>query len=76
MLVFYDWRFVWPRIDEHRKKYIDHADEPEIANPARDLFDRFQRESMLLLMGVVALLLGMIVFSTTMSPVRILLSTR
>ena len=34
MLVFYDWRFVWPRIKEHRQKYIDHADEPEIANPA------------------------------------------
>jgi len=76
MVVFYDWRFVWPRINEHRQKYIDHADEPEIANPARDQFDRYQRESMMLLMGVVALLLGMIVFSTTISQVRVLLSTR
>jgi len=76
MLVLYDWRFVWPRIKEHRQKYIDHADDPDVANPARDQFDRYQRESMLLLMGVVAMLLGMIVFSTTISQVRVLLSTR
>jgi hypothetical protein len=75
VLVVYDWRLVWPRIKHHRQEYIDHADEPEIANPARIQFDRYQRESMLMLMIVVALLLGMIVFSTTISHVRLLLST-
>ena len=67
ILVIYDWRVVWPRIKHHRQEYIDHADEPEIANPARIQFDRFQRESVLMLMIVVTLLLGIIVFSTTIS---------
>jgi hypothetical protein len=67
ILVVYDWRVVWPRIKHHRQEYIDHADEPDIANPARVQFDRYQRESVLMLMIVVAVLLGIIVFSTTIS---------
>ncbi|HEY1628434.1 MAG TPA: hypothetical protein VGF52_01170, partial [Tepidisphaeraceae bacterium] len=35
-LVIYDWRIVWPRIKKFRQEYIDHADEPEIANPAKE----------------------------------------
>lgn len=62
-LVLYDWRGVWPKIDRYRQEYIDHADDPEVANPAREQFDRYHRESVLLLMIIVALLLGMIVFS-------------
>ena len=65
VLALYDWRVVWPRIVQYRKEYIDHADEPEVANPARKSFNRYQRESLLLLMTVVALLLGVIVFSTS-----------
>jgi hypothetical protein len=71
MLVVYDWRFVWPQIDKHRQQYIEHADEPDIANPARDLFDKYQRESELLLKIVLALLLGMIVFSFNISAARV-----
>lgn len=63
VLVLYDWRGVWPKIAQYRQEYIDHADEPELANPAREQFDRYHRESVLLLMIVLALLLGMIVFS-------------
>ena len=67
VFVIYDWRFVWPQIIHHRQEYIDHADEPEVANPARAQFNRYQRESLMLLMAVVGLLLGVIVFSTSMS---------
>jgi hypothetical protein len=74
VLVVYDWRVVWPRIRHHRQEYIDHADEPEIANPARLQFDRYQRESILMLMTVVALLLGIIIFSSTISHVRLFVS--
>lgn len=67
VFVVYDWQLVWPRIMQHRQEYIDHADEPEVANPARMQFNRYQRESLILLMSIVALLLGVIVFSTSMS---------
>ena len=66
----YDWWFIRPRIEQYRKQYIDHADEPEIANPAREQFDRYHRESVLLLTIQLALLLGMIIFSTNISFAR------
>lgn len=75
IIVIYDWQGVWPRIVRHRQEYIDHADEPEVANPARTQFNRYQRESLILLMAVVALLLGVIVFSTSISHARYLITT-
>ena len=74
LLVIYDWRFVWPRIERYRQEYIDHADEPDVANPAREQFDRYQRESELLLKIVLALLLGMIAFSFNISAAHVFVS--
>ena len=34
VFLIYDWRVVWPRTWKYRQEYLDHADEPEIANPA------------------------------------------
>jgi hypothetical protein len=68
--VFVDWRFVWPKIRSSRSEYLDHADEPEVANPARDRFDREQRNSLNLLTLVIVLLTGMILFSSSIIPVR------
>lgn len=62
-LVIYDWRVVWPKVWKYRQEYIDNADEPEIANPAKDQFDRYHGESVRILSIVLALLLGMILFS-------------
>ncbi len=31
-IVVFDWLVVWPRLLKFRTEYIDHADEPEIAN--------------------------------------------
>lgn len=64
----YDRLIVWPRIQRYRQQYIDHADEPEVANPARDQFDREHRRSVNLLGAVLFLLLGMILFSANITP--------
>src|SRR3954465_5027081 len=59
----YDWRIVWPKILKYRQEYIDHADEPDVANPALDQFDRYQAESLMVLRNTLFLLMGMILFS-------------
>jgi hypothetical protein len=64
----YDWRVVWPKTWEYRQKYIDHADEPDIANPALDEYDRYQGESLRTLMIITCLLLGIILFSANIQP--------
>ena len=69
--VLYDWLFVWPRIRQYRDEYLEHADEPEIANPANDEFNRFQRESELLLRIRLGLLLALILFSASITPKKI-----
>ncbi|HZL37812.1 MAG TPA: DUF4149 domain-containing protein [Tepidisphaeraceae bacterium] len=68
VLLGYDWRVVSPRIFQHRQEYIDHADEPEIANVARVQFDRYHRESITVLMIELGLLMGIILFSAGISP--------
>jgi hypothetical protein len=69
-VALYDGWLVWPRLWRHRQEFIDHADEPEIANPAKDEFDRGQRRSVTLLMAVLFLLLGVILFSGNITPRR------
>jgi hypothetical protein len=67
-LAAYDRFIVWPKTWKFRQEYIDHADEPEIANPAKDNFDRYHRESLTVLFGILALLSLMIVFSAVIEP--------
>jgi hypothetical protein len=69
-LLIYDWRVVSPRIFEHRQKYIDHADEPEIANPAKEQFDRLHHESVTVLMLELGALLGLVLFSAGISTAQ------
>lgn len=64
----YDRLIVFPRLQAARQTYIDHADEPELANPARDTFHRDQQLSLTLLMVQVALLAGLILFSSAITP--------
>lgn len=66
-LVF-DWVLIWPKLTLFRDQYIAHADEPDVANPANDEFNRYQQESELLLKIRLALLLGMVLFSTNIAP--------
>jgi hypothetical protein len=63
VLVLYDWRVVWPKVWKFRQEYIDHADEPEVANPAKDQFDRYHGESVRILSIRLAILLAIVLFS-------------
>ena len=68
VLLIYDWRSVWPRMWKHRQEYLDHADEPDVANPALDQFDRTQSTSLLILQVTLGILLAMILFSANIRP--------
>jgi hypothetical protein len=72
-VVLYDWLNLSPKIEGARDLYVEHADEPDVANPAKDEFDRLHRESVNLLFVRVALLLAMILFSAGITPKRALL---
>ena len=67
-LAAFDAWVVWPQIWRHREQFIEHADEPDVANPALDQFDRGQRRSLLLIMSILFLLLGLILFSGNITP--------
>lgn len=69
-VVAYDRWVLWPRIWQLRQEYLDHADEPEVANPAKEEFDRHHRTSVTLLSAVLFLLLGVILFSGGITPKR------
>jgi hypothetical protein len=62
-LMLYNSRIVWPKVQKFRQEYLDHADEPDVANPAIDQFERYDRESFSILRNLIFLLLGMILFS-------------
>jgi hypothetical protein len=62
-VVVFDSRVVWPKVWKYRQEFIENADEPEKANPALEEFERYQRESYLLLNVLVFCLLGIVLFS-------------
>jgi hypothetical protein len=66
--VLFDWLVVWPKLLKSRALYIEHADEPEVANPAKDEFDREHHRSVSVMSIVLFLLLGMILFSGNIMP--------
>ena len=76
VLVLYDYLSLWPKIWKHRQEYIDHADEPDVANPAKDAFDKIHQESVMILSGVLFLLLGIILFSGGIAPAVTIVVTR
>lgn len=67
-LVVYHWLIIWPELLKYRGEYIANADEPEIANPARERFDVAHRRSVMILQVVLFMLLGMILFSANIAP--------
>jgi hypothetical protein len=64
VLLYQGWVLV-PKTAEARKQYIDHADEPEVANPAKDRFDRYHGESVTALTALLFLLLGLVLLSAS-----------
>lgn len=73
-LLLYQWRVVWPRMWKHRQEYIDHADEPDIANPALDQFERYQGELANTLIMLLAVLLGLILFGAVIGDLPVVIS--
>ena len=67
-IVLFDRYSVWPKLMQHRQTYIDHADEPDIANPAKDQFDHYQHEAMRLLFFQIILLSLLMIFSAVVTP--------
>ena len=59
----YGSRFVRTRAEAARQEYVDHADEPEVANPALERFDALHRESVLFLLLTMFCLVGLVAFS-------------
>jgi hypothetical protein len=66
-LVCYDRWFVWPKAWRYREEYIENADDPEIANAAKEQFDRYHHESVRVLSIIIAALSLMIAFSTVIT---------
>ena len=64
-----DPKFDGDHFGEHRfrQQYLDHVDEPEIANPALDQYEKYQRESEMILQFIMGLLIGLILFSASMT---------
>ncbi len=67
-ILFYDRQIIEPQVWKYRQEYIDHADEPDLANPAKEKFDRYHRESVTLLTLMLGLLLGMVLLSAGLAP--------
>ena len=63
----YDWKVISPRLASNRRRFIDNADNPDIANPALEQYDHDQREAAFLLYLQVAMLLGAILFSVDLA---------
>lgn len=75
-LVIYEQRILLPRIRRYREEYIEHADEPEMAEPARERFDRDHGRSVMALQAMLFLLLGLILFSGSIMPRRTMVSPK
>jgi len=65
---YYAWRIVLPKVAAHRAKFIEHADDPDIANAELDQFDRYSSEASSVVRNLLFVLLGMILFSSAMLP--------
>lgn len=69
-LLIYDWKVVSPRIFRHRQEYIDNADNPEKADAARQLFNRYQREGITVMMLSLFAIMGLLLFSVGISTAQ------
>jgi hypothetical protein len=65
--LFYDWKWLSPRLFAQRQHFIDNADNPDVANPAKEAFERLSRESVNVLFLQTLLLLGLILFSANVA---------
>lgn len=69
-VTLYKWKVLWPRVKRNREHYVEHADDPDVANAARDEFERHHRETLTVLAIQLALLSGAVLFSANISTAR------
>jgi hypothetical protein len=67
-IMLIDRFLMWPKLMLHRQRYLDHADEPDIANPAKEQLDRYQQEAARLLFVQLIILSLIIIFSGVVTP--------
>lgn len=70
-IVAYDAFVLSPRIRHERQQFVEHADEPEVAEGAKARFDAAHRLSVNLLMMLLFVLLGLVLFSGAIIPERL-----
>jgi hypothetical protein len=68
VVLLVDWLVIHRRIERFRQQYLAHADEPDIANPAKDQFDLWHARSVSALQGLLFCVLGIILFSGSIMP--------
>ncbi|HEX8324317.1 MAG TPA: hypothetical protein VF595_10430 [Tepidisphaeraceae bacterium] len=68
LCLVYGWRVVLPKVLRHRATYIEHADDPDVANAELDRFDRYSNELFSVVRNLLFALLGMILFSANFLP--------
>lgn len=73
-LIYGNW-VVLPKVMRHRQTYLDNADNPDIANPELDLFDRYSHELFTIIRNMLFAVSGMIVLSTALRPIVLTLSS-
>ena len=67
-IAIFDRMIVWPSVQKYRAEYLENADDPEIANPAKERFDREHQRSVTMLSAMLFLLLGVVLFSANITP--------
>lgn len=68
IFLIYTWRVVLAKVLSHRAKYIEHADDPDVANAELDAFDRYSHVLFGMVRNLLFALLGMILFSANFMP--------
>ncbi len=62
----YGMFFVYPKVISHRQKYLDNADNPDIANAELDHFDRYSTELISIVRNLLFSVMGIVLFSPFM----------
>lgn len=75
-LLVYGWRVLWPRAAQQRRAYVDNADDPEVALPARDQLTKLYREAEVVQLAQATVLSALILFSAGMHQVQTVYQVR
>ncbi|MGC4032569.1 MAG: hypothetical protein QM754_12715 [Tepidisphaeraceae bacterium] len=66
--LLYGWHVVWPKVLAHRTKYIENADDVDVANAELDQFDLYSHQMSAVVRNLLFALMGMILFAANFVP--------